>query len=67
MGGSKQANPDMETLKKNILELRREVDGTRQIIVANENDLARLNKEKEKQQRANIGVKQRMQQIESIF
>ena len=53
----------METLEEKISELRSQLDRAAQIIVAKDNDLERLDKEKEKLQQAYNRCKQRMRQI----
>jgi len=65
LGGesSEKTIPDVETLKGKIPELRRWLDRAAQIIVAKDNDLERLDKEKEKLQQAYNCCKQRMRQI----
>ena len=50
----------METLETQILDLRSQLDRAAQIIVAKDNDLERLNNEKEKLQQAYNRCKQRM-------
>jgi len=53
----------METLETQISDLRSQLDRPAQIIVAKDNDLERLDKEKEKLQQAYNRCKQRMRQI----
>jgi len=53
----------METMEGKISDLRSQLDRAAQIIVAKDNDLERLNKEKEKLQQAYNRSKQRMRQI----
>jgi len=53
----------METLEEKISDLRSQLDRAAQIIVAKDNDLERLDKEKEKLQQAYNRCKQRMRQI----
>jgi len=53
----------METLEGKISDLRSQLDRAAQIIVAKDNDLERLDKEKEKLQQAYNRCKQRMHQI----
>jgi len=53
----------METLEENIWDLRSQLDRAAQIIVAKDNDLERLDKEKEKLQQAYNRCKERMRQI----
>jgi len=50
--GSEKAIPDWETLEGPFSNLRRELDRSAQIIVAKDNNLERLDKEKEKLQQA---------------
>jgi len=50
--GSEQTIPDVEARKGNISDLRSQLDRAAQIIVAKDNDLERLDKEKEKLQQA---------------
>jgi len=53
----------METLEEKISELRSQLDRAAQIFVAKDNDLKRLDKEKEKLQQAYNRCKQRIRQI----
>jgi len=53
----------METLEGKISDLRSQLDRAARIIVAKDNDLERLNKEKEKLPQAYNRCKQRMRQI----
>jgi len=53
----------METLEEKISDLRSQLDRAAQIIVTKDNDLERLDKEKEKLQQAYNRCKQRMRQI----
>ena len=53
----------METLEEKMSDLRSQLDRAAQIIVAKDNDLERLDKEKEKLQQAYNRCKQRMRQI----
>ena len=57
---SKQTIPDGEALEKRIADLPSQLDRTAQIMVAKDNPLKRLDKEKEKQQPAYNEVQQRM-------
>jgi len=52
-----------ETLETQISDLRSHLDRAAQIMVAKDNDLERLDKEKEKLQQAYNRCKQRMRQI----
>jgi len=61
--GSKRSIPDVEALGGEISDLRSQLDRAAQLIVAKENDLERLEKEKEKLQQAYKRAKQRMHQI----
>jgi len=61
--GSKKTIPDVEALEGKISDLRSLLDRAAQIIVAKDNDLERLDKEKEKLQQAYNRCKQRMRQI----
>jgi len=62
-GSEKTVDPDREALEKTILDLRSQLNCAAQTIVAKENDLERLDKEKEKLQQAYNRNKQRMRQI----
>jgi len=53
----------VEVLERTISDLRSQLDRAAQIIVAKDNDLERLDKEKAKLQQAYNRVKQRMRQI----
>jgi len=53
----------MEIMEEKISELRSQLDRAAQIIVAKDNDLERLDKEKEKLQQAYNRCNQRMRQI----
>jgi len=55
--------PDLEALEGKIPDLRSQLDRAAQIIVAKDNDLERLEKEKEKLEQAYNRCKQRMRQI----
>jgi len=55
--------PDREALEKRISNLRSQLDCAAQTIVAKDNDLERLDKEKEKLQQAYNQTKQRIRQI----
>jgi len=62
--GSEKTNvSDVENLEKRISDLRSQLGCAAQTIVAKDNDLERLDKEKEKLQQAYNGCKQRMRQI----
>jgi len=61
--GRENSIPDVETLEAKIWDLRSQLDRAAQIIVAKDNDLERLDKEKEKLQQAYNRCKQRMRQI----
>jgi len=61
--GGEGSEKTMETLEEQISELRSQLDCAAQIIVAKDNDLERLDKEKEKLQQAYNRCKQRMRQI----
>jgi len=61
--GSAKTIPDVEALERTIADIRSPLDRAAQIIVAKDNDLERLDKEKEKLQQAYNRVKQRMRQI----
>jgi len=61
--GSVKTIPDVEALEEKIVDLRSQLDHAAQIIVAKDNDLERLDKEKEKLQQAYHRCKQRMRQI----
>jgi len=62
-GEPKTVVQDLETVDKTISDLRSQLDCAAQTIVAKDNDLERLDKEKEKLQQANDRCKQRMRQI----
>jgi len=62
-GSEKTVVPDVEALEKTISNLQSQVDCVTQTIVAKDNDLERLNKEKEKLQRVYNRTKQKMRQI----
>jgi len=53
--------------ERKISDLRSELKSAAQIIVAKDNDLERLDKEKEKLQQAYNGAKQRMRQIRGML
>jgi len=55
--------PEVEALDKTITDLRSHLDCAEQTIGAKDNDLERLDKEKEKLQQAYPRTKQRMRQI----
>jgi len=61
--GSETTIPDVEVLEGKISVLRSQRDCAAQILVVKDNDLERLNKEKEKLQQAYNRCKQRMGQI----
>jgi len=61
--GSGETIPHMEALERTLSDVRIELDRAAQIIVARDNDLERLDKEKEKLQQVYNRVKQRMRQI----
>jgi len=61
--GSEKTIPVVEALGKTISDLRSQLDCTAQTIVAKDNDLERIDKEKEKLQQAYNRCKQRMRQI----
>jgi len=61
--GSEKTIPDVKALAGNISDLRSQLDRAAQIIVAKDNDLERLDKEKDKLQHAYNRCKQRMRQI----
>jgi len=65
LGGevSEKTFPDVEAIEAQISDLRSQLDRAAQIIVAKDNDLERLDKEKEKLQQAYNRTKQRMRQI----
>jgi len=65
--GSKKTIPDVEALERKISDLRSQLDRAAQIIVAKDNDLERLDKEKEKLQPAYNRCKQRMCQIRGML
>jgi len=61
--GSEKTTPDVEAMETQISDLRSQLDRAAQVIVAKDNDLERLDKEKEKLQQAYNRAKQRMCQI----
>jgi len=61
--GSEKTIPDVKALEGKISDLRSQLDRAAQIIVAKDNNLERLDKEKEKFQQAYTRCKQRMRQI----
>ena len=65
--GSEKTIPDVEALEGKISDLLSQLDCAAQIIVAKDNDLERLDKEKEKLQQAYNRCKQRMRQIEGML
>jgi len=62
-GSEKNVVPDREALEETILDLRSQLDYASQTIVAKDNDLEQLDKEKEKLQQGYIRSNQRMLQI----
>jgi len=65
--GSEKTIPNVEALEGKISDLRSQLDRAAQIIVAKDNDLERLDKEKEKLQQAYNRCKQRMRQIAGML
>jgi len=65
--GSEKTMPDVEAMEAQISDLRSQLDSAAQIIVAKDNDLQRLDKEKEKLQQAYNRTKQRMRQIGAML
>jgi len=61
--GSEKTIQDMEALEGKLSDLRSKLDRAAQIIVAKDNDLKRLDKEKETLQQVYNRCKQRMRQI----
>jgi len=61
--GIQKTIPDLEALEGNISDLRSQLDRAAQIILAKDNNLERLDKEKEELQQAYNRCKQRMRQI----
>jgi len=61
--GSEKTIPDLEALEKTLSDLRSQLDCTAQTIVAKDNNLEPLDKEKEKLQLAYNRTKQTMHQI----
>jgi len=61
--GGEGSEKTMETLETQIWDLRSQLESAAQIIVAKDNDLERLDKEKEKLPEAYNGCKQRMRQV----
>ena len=61
--GSEKTIPDVEALERTISDLRSQINRAAQIIVAKDNNLEQLDKEKGKLQQAYNVVKQRMRQI----
>ena len=61
--GIEETITDVEALEGKVSDLRSQLDRAAQIIVAKDNDLERLDKEKEKLQQAYNRCKQRMRQI----
>jgi len=66
-GSEKRVVPEVEALEKTITDLRSQLHCAAQSIVAKDNDLERLDKEKEKLQQAYNRTKQRMRQIGSML
>jgi len=66
-GSEKTIVPDREALEKTIADLRSQLDCAAQTIVAKDNELERLDKEKEKVQQAYNRTKQRMRQIRGML
>jgi len=65
--GSEKTIPDVEARERTISDLRSQLDCAAQTIVAKDNDLERLDKEKEKLQQAYNRAKQRMRQIGAML
>jgi len=65
--GSEKSVPDVEVMETLISDLRSQLDCAAQIIGAKDNDLERLDKEKEKLQQAYNRIKQRMRQIGAML
>jgi len=61
--GGEGSEKTIETLETQISDLRSQLDRAAQIIVAKDNNLERLDKEREKLQQAYNQCKQRMRQI----
>jgi len=61
--GREKSIPDVEALEGKISDFGSQLDRAAQIIVAKDNDLKRLDKEKEKLQQAYNRCKQRLRQI----
>ena len=61
--GSEKPVPDVEAVERQISDLRGQLDATAQIIVAKDNEIEGLNKDKEKLQISLQRVKPRMQQL----
>jgi len=61
--GREKTIPEVEALEKTILDLRSQLDRAAQIIVAKDNDLERLDKEKEILQEVSNRVKHSIRQI----
>ena len=64
---SEKTIPDVEALETQISDLPSQLDSAAQMIVAQDNDLQRLGKEKEKLQQAYNRTKQRMRQIGAML
>jgi len=65
--GSEKTIPDVEALEKTISDLGSQLDCAAQAIVAKDNNLERLDKEKEKLQISSNRTKQRMRQIRGML
>ena len=61
--GSEKTTPDVEALERQISDLRGQLDAAAQIIVAKDNEIEGLNKDKEKLQISLQRVKNRMRQL----
>jgi len=61
--GSQKTIPDVEAQERPISDLRSQLDRAAQIIVAKDNNLEQLEKEKQKLQKGYNRVKQTMRQI----
>jgi len=55
--------PDVEALVRQISDLRRQLDRTAQIVVAKDNDLKPLDKDKDKLKQILTRLRQRMRQV----
>jgi len=65
--GERKTIPDVEALEKSISDLRCQLDCATQTLVAKDNDLEQLDKEKEKLQQAYNRTKERIRQIGGIL